>query len=210
MDDLALIVPVRGFSSGKSRLAERLSGEQRARLARALAEVVVDPAHGITTFVVCDEPDVADWAAGRGAVPVVVEARGLNESLTAAQEVIGRQSTAEWLAVVHADLPLARNLGTFLASRAASTAPESIVIVSDDRHDGTNVLFLHRSVLADWRFSYGPGSCASHGDQARSRGLGVEVIDSHELGLDLDTAHDLDDPRVRNFLDSVLPGWSTS
>lgn len=210
MVDLALIVPVRGFSSGKSRLAERLTGEQRARLARALAEVVVDPGHGITTYVVCDEPEVADWAIGRGADPIMVKARGLNESLTASRDVIADRSAADWFAIVHADLPLAHRLGAFLVSQAENTSSTSIVIVSDDRHDGTNVLLLHRSIFADWRFSYGPGSCGSHTDQARARGLEVDLIGSSELGLDLDTAHDLDDPRVRNFLDSVLPGWSTA
>lgn len=210
MNDLALIVPVRGFSSGKSRLAERLSDEQRARLARALAEVVVDTRHGAATFVVCDDPDVADWAIGRGAEPVVVDARGLNESLTAARAAIEARSTAEWFAVVHADLPLAHDLGVVLAEWAGSAGPNSIVIVSDGRHDGTNVLLLRREVFGDWRFSYGPGSCAAHVEQATARGWPVEVRESGDLGLDLDTAHDLDDPRIRNFLDSVIPGWSKS
>lgn len=210
VDDLALIVPVRGFSSGKSRLAERLSGEQRARLARALAEVVVDPRHGISTFVVCDDPDVANWAVGRGAEPVLVEARGLNESLTASRSAIEARTPATWFAVVHADLPLAHDLGGVLGKTVEEISPDSIVIVSDDRDDGTNVLLLRREVFTDWRFSYGPGSCAAHLEQAASRGLGSAVLDSKDLGLDLDTAHDLDDPRVRVFLDSVLPGWSKS
>lgn len=210
VDYLALIVPVRDFSSGKSRLAERLSAEQRARLARALAEVVVDRRHGIPTFVVCDDPHVADWAVGRGAEPVVVEARGLNESLTAARASIEARSAAGWFAIVHADLPLAHDLGVVLAEWAGTAAPNSIGIVSDGRHDGTNVLLVRREVFTDWRFSYGPGSCSAHVTQASSRGLPVEVRESGDLGLDLDTAHDLDDPRIRNFLDSVIPGWSTS
>lgn len=209
VNDLALIVPVRGFSSGKSRLAERLSGEQRARLARALAEVVVDPRHGVSIFVVCDDPDVADWAIGRGAEPVLVEARGLNESLTAARPAIESRSAAERFAIVHADLPLAHDLGVVLRTRVENAAPDAVVIASDGRYDGTNVLLLQRRVFTDWRFSYGPGSCATHIEQATSRGLRVEMLESDDLGLDLDTAHDLDDPRVRTFLDSVLPGWST-
>ena len=207
MDDIALIVPVRSFSSGKSRLAERLAPTERAALARRLAEVVVDPDHGVVTYVVCDDVSIVRWSADRSARPMVVDTHGLNESLTAARQEILADSPAQWFAIVHADLPLAHRLPEDLGAVWSTVRDErGVAIVTDAESDGTNVLVLPRSVFQDWKFVYGPESCRSHRSQAESRRLFVNVIGTGNLSLDLDTARDLDDPRIRTILGSMLPG----
>jgi 2-phospho-L-lactate guanylyltransferase len=207
VDDIALIVPVRSFTSGKSRLADRLAPAERAILARSLADIVVDPDHRIPTYVVCDDPAIAEWSTSRAARPILVGARGLNESLTAARPEILAHSSAKRFAIIHADLPLAHRLAEDLRALSSTTFDEhGVVIVTDAESDGTNVLVLPRSVLQEWEFAYGPDSCSAHRSQAESRGLVVNVIGSGNLSLDLDTARDLDDPRLRTILDSLLPG----
>lgn len=203
MPTVALVVPVRSFASGKSRLANRLEPDQRARLTRALAEVVVDDTHGLPTYVVCDDRDIADWAGNRGAQAVIVSARGLNESLTEALPRVLESTSADWIAIVHADLPLATSLGVELERLLAGRAEDSVVLVTDRAGDGTNVLLIHRNVLTRWTFAYGPGSCTKHRDQAVSIEVRPEVIESNDLSVDLDTEADLDDPRVMTFVQTV-------
>lgn len=203
MPAVALMVPVRSFASGKSRLAHRLEPDQRARLARALAEVVVDVAHGLPTYVVCDVHEIADWATDRGARAVIVAARGLNESLTEARPHVLESTSADWIAIVHADLPLATSLGVELGRLLSGRSDDSVVIVTDRAGDGTNVLLIHRRELARWTFAYGPASCTAHLDQAVSLGLRPEIVESVDLSVDLDTEADLDDPRVMTFVETV-------
>ena len=42
-DRVALVIPVRSFEHGKSRLADHFTPDQRSRLAQAMAEIVVAP-----------------------------------------------------------------------------------------------------------------------------------------------------------------------
>jgi 2-phospho-L-lactate guanylyltransferase len=187
---LAVVVPVRAFDLGKSRLAEMFTPDERQALARAMAEVVVAPASGSDWLVVCDDERIAAWARDRNARPIQVSAHGLNASLDAARGDVLASSPADWIAVAHADLPLAHGLGETVAATLA----------------GSNVVVIPRHLWSNWEFRYGPGSFAAHCTMATELGATVTVIDDPHLATDVDTVDDLD--LVRDFISSTLPHWN--
>jgi len=180
---LAVIVPVKSFTVAKGRLAEVLSPGSREDLARRCAESVVSAAAPATTYVVCADDGIAEWAVGLGASVVRQQTAGLNGAIrdgwTAA--VAGG---ADHILIAHADLPLAV---TF-----AHVPREGAVTIVPDRHrDGTNVMSLPAG--AEFALHYGPGSFPAHTAEAGRRGLECVVIEDSDLSLDLDTAADLEE-----------------
>lgn len=204
---LAVVVPVRAFDLGKSRLAEMFTPDERQALARAMAEVVVAPASGSDWLVVCDDERIAAWARDRNARPIQVSAHGLNASLDAARGDVLASSPADWIAVAHADLPLAHGLGETVAATLAGVDDQPTVLIAPDRHrDGSNVVVIPRHLWSNWEFRYGPGSFAAHCTMATELGATVTVIDDPHLATDVDTVDDLD--LVRDFISSTLPHWN--
>jgi 2-phospho-L-lactate guanylyltransferase len=177
----AVLVPVKAFHLAKARLAPVLGESERVALARRMAATVVAAAAPLPVAVVCDDGDVADWAAGAGAEVVWRPGRGLDQAVAdgvAALEDAGRRRVI----VAHADLPLA----TDLAWVAAFTG---VTIVPDRRDDGTNVMSLPTG--AGFRFAYGPGSFRRHAAEARRLGLGLRVVRDPNLAWDVDVPDDL-------------------
>jgi 2-phospho-L-lactate guanylyltransferase (CobY/MobA/RfbA family) len=78
------------------------------------------------------------------------------------------------------------------------------VIVPDEARDGSNVVVIGSGLVTRWRFLYGTGSFTAH--VAQSRELGVEplVVADDLLSLDLDTPHDLENPKVADQLDRLI------
>lgn len=219
---LAVVVPVRAFDLGKSRLAAWFSPTERASLARAMAEIVVAPrhdaghdsghqtghdtGHDTVWFVVCDDERVAAWAESRRATPIVVSASGLNAALVEARTSILSRTTATHVVISHADLPLAGDLVTLVRDAIDSSSPSSIVIAPDRRRDGTNVIAVPRDRFPEWEFCYGPESFAAHCAIAARLGLDAHVLDDTGLATDVDTVDDL--ALVRDFIAATLPHWS--
>ena len=180
----ALVVPLRAFDLGMERLAGSLDREERSRLARRLADRVVDAALGLTSAVVSSAPEVVEWAATRGLE--VLEDPG---SLDAAAEAGRRWARANGFArivVAHADLADVTSFDPV----ARDAAREIVTLVPDHRDDGTPVLSV--PVAVDFRFSYGPNSFRRHAAEARRLGVGLRVVRSAALGFDVDTPDDLE------------------
>ncbi len=180
----AVLIPVKSFDLAKGRLADAIGAEERAELARTMAERVVAAARPLPTFVVCGADDVAAWAEGVGAEAIRFEPPGLNPAVAhGAAELAGRGF--EHLIVAHGDLPLARELA-WLARF------DGVTIVADRRGDGTNVLAL--PLGTEFEFRYGAASARAHRAEARRVGLTHRTIDDPDLGWDVDTPDDLDLP----------------
>ena len=211
---LAVVVPVRAFDLGKSRLAEWFSPAEREILARTMAEIVVAPRDdsgddsGDDTdwFVVCDDARVAAWAESRRATPILVSASGLNAALVEARASILPRTAATHVVISHADLPLAGDLVASVRDAIGSSRPSSIVIAPDRRHDGTNVIAVPRDRFPEWEFCYGPDSFAAHRTVATRLGLDTFVLEDAGLATDVDTVDDL--VLVRDFITATLPHWS--
>lgn len=178
---VAVLVPVKSFAEAKRRLAPALEPPERARLARAMATSVLVSAAPLPTAVVCDDADVAAWARDLGALVVWEPERGLNRAVEAGVARLGGAG-ARRVIVVHADLPLARDLGW--VGRFAG-----VTLVPDRRGGGTNAICVPAG--AGFAFSYGPGSFARHGAEARRLGLALRVVREPSLAADVDLPDDL-------------------
>lgn len=174
-------MPVKAFGQAKLRLAPALSPSERQSLARTMATHVVRSSGPLPAFVVCDDPDVAEWAESVGAGVLWEPGRGLN--LAVEEGVRQLEEMGGSLVVVAAgDLPLAEDLG-WVADF------DGITLVPDRHRDGTNVIGLPAGT--GFGFSYGPGSFGRHLAAGKSTGRRVRVVTSDRLAWDIDRPEDL-------------------
>ena len=178
---LAVIVPVKSFTLAKGRLAGTLTDGEREDLARSCAEHVVAAARPHTVYVVCDDPEIEQWARSHGARTVRQVSPGLNGAVHDGW-IAAKDAGFDHVIVAHADLPLATSLD--------HVAHEGFVTIVPDRHnDGTNVLSMPAD--CDLVLHYGPGSFFAHLEEVVARDIPHRVIHDDDLALDLDTADDL-------------------
>lgn len=181
-DDTLVIVPLKAFSSAKSRLASVRTPSEREALARSLASGVLDALSGRRVIVVrgSDDVELDAWAAERG-VATVVAPPGLDQAAFTGREN-ARERQIGRIVVCHADLSRPSDLSVVL------DRPGSFVV--PDRHlDGTNLLALPSD--SDFEFAYGPGSLKRHLDEAVRCGIDLTIIEDTDLGIDIDEPADL-------------------
>lgn len=194
-----VVVPVRGFAQGKSRLAATLEPAQRARLnrelfARTLAAVTAACGRAERCIVVSPDRDVRHHATALGAAaidePAVcareggVEA-GLNAALATGAQVAARRGALRVL-LLAADLP---GIGADPIARFAAAADEGAAAIAPDRHRrGTNALLLPAGAEAALRF--GANSLAAHRAAFAALGIALREWDDPALAFDLDTPED--------------------
>ncbi len=181
-----VVVPIRGFTSGKARLAEVLGERERADLATTMANAVVDAAGPLPVTIVTSSAEVQAWAQARGLALVDDPGSGLDAAVAAGRDSLRDQGYARVI-VVHADLPRARP-GTL--ARFATVDPSTVTIVPSHRDDGTPVLGIPST--AAFGFAYGVGSAGRHAAVARALGLVVDLVHDAELGFDVDLPEDLE------------------
>jgi 2-phospho-L-lactate/phosphoenolpyruvate guanylyltransferase len=180
------VVPLRAPGSGKTRLAPRLTVEQRAALAGAMLADVCHALEGaaIDRIVVAAGGASAVAAASALGLDVLHDpprCSGLDAALRAA---VGRIGDAGTLLIVTADLPgLTAEDITAVLER-----PEPVVVAPTD--DGGTGALLRRPPDAI-ATAYGPGSAARHLGLAYAAGLPAATIRRHGLAHDLDTWDDL-------------------
>jgi 2-phospho-L-lactate guanylyltransferase len=177
----AVLVPIKAFSEAKVRLAAVLNAADRAALARSLAAGVIAAAGDAAVSVVCDDPEVAEWATRAGAAVIWTPARGLNAAVADGVSALAAQGVA-LVTVAHADLHLVTDL-------TGLGRPDTVVLAPDRRRDGTNVI----AIPADcgFSFSYGAGSFGRHRAEAQRLGLAIEVVERADLAWDVDVPDDL-------------------
>ena len=180
---VAVVIPIKAFEQAKDRLSSVLSADQRRHLARTTALGVIESVQPAALFVVCDNPDVSQWATSNGATVVHQSEPGLN---SADQAGITAAQSFDRVMIVHGDLPLPNRLRELLDSNVASN---TVTIVPDRHRDGTNVLIIPPS--SGFNFHYGSNSFDAHIAEANKLGLQLQIIDDDELALDIDTPDDL-------------------
>lgn len=178
----AVLIPVKAFAEAKLRLAPALGTGQRAALARDMATHVVCSATPLPVAVVCDDGDVADWAASVGAQVVWRPGTGLNGAVRSGVDHLHR-SGHDRVIVAHGDLPLAGPL-------APLGDWSGITLVPDRRNDGTNVIAVPSD--CPFEFAYGRGSFARHLAEAQRLRCSLLILRDPSLGLDIDLPGDLD------------------
>jgi 2-phospho-L-lactate guanylyltransferase len=176
-----VVVPVKAFTRAKVRLSSALAPDERAALARHMAEIVLLAADPLPVIVVCDDDEVREWAERSGAEVVWCPGRGLNGAVSDGVAAL-RAAGVGTAIVAHADLPLATRLD-WLADFPGVT------LVPDRRFDGTNVLAV--PTAAGFRFSYGAGSFGRHRTEAARVELPARIVQDPHLGWDVDLPADL-------------------
>jgi 2-phospho-L-lactate/phosphoenolpyruvate guanylyltransferase len=183
---IVALVPLRSPGAGKTRLATRLSPEQRAALAGAM---LADVCHalagsGVDRLVVAAGGAAAVAAAAALGLEVLhdpPDAGGLDPALRAAAARLGPVGT---LLVVTADLPrlTAEDVDAVLAADAE-------VVVAPTSDGGTGAL-LRRPPTAITT-AYGPGSAGRHLRLAREAARRSAVVRRPGFAPDVDTWEDL-------------------
>jgi 2-phospho-L-lactate guanylyltransferase len=181
-----VIVPVRGFATGKARLSTRLTEAERAALLESMAGTVVAAAGPRPVVVVTSAPEVREWANDLGAA--VIDDPGSLNGAADAGRAYWQQRHATRVVIVHADLPHARSLDA-VDPLGSSAVPSGVLAVACHRRDGTPALSLPAD--APFVFAYGPGSFALHRAEAERCGLPFAEIDDDGLCFDVDTVDDL-------------------
>jgi 2-phospho-L-lactate guanylyltransferase len=181
----AVILPVKSFANAKQRLGERYGGPERAALAVAMVEDVLDELGRVELgplIVVTSEP-----LESAGAV-IVLDDREEGQSAAALLGLArARELSCDRALLVPGDCPLIdRGEVHELASRAESL---DVAVVPDRHGTGTNGLALATDGTFEPQF--GPGSRTRHIEQAEARGLTYEVIHVRGLELDVDTREDV-------------------
>lgn len=174
------VVPLKAPGQRKSRLAERLSVEERDVLAERVA--------GHVGLCVSGEPRISriiqlsvarsggwryKWRRDEG--------RGLNAELNA----LRANSPTHGLLVIHGDLPVLRSAD--IAAMLDAAEANDIALAPDRHERGTNAIAL--SAEACFRFSFGENSLNRHIEEARG---GAQMVRRRGLALDLDTPDDFD------------------
>lgn len=173
------VLPLRGFDSAKTRLAEELSPSARAGVAAAVAERVTRAclAAGWRVVVVSAAPDVIDWCRAHDLDTVTDPGGGLNQAASAAVAVMDEP----WM-VIHGDLPLVTPADL---DGVAEAIQGGSVVLAPSRDGGTNVL----GATGTFPFAYGAGSYARHLAAAAWR-TPLTVVRTG-LAVELDTGTDL-------------------
>ncbi len=187
------IVPVKRFSTAKSRLATVLDTIERAELARLMFEDVLDALALCKEFlagviVVTSDESAAALARSRGAMVVSDAAdNGINAAVRLAIHRID-QSRDDGVIIVPSDIPQLSLDGIFKAVTAIS-APRTLAVVQATEDGGTNLLACRPADVVPLRF--GPHSFGRHCRAALRAGITPRVLAVPELGLDIDRPENL-------------------
>src|SRR5579862_3401367 len=105
---VGVVIPIRSFTFGKSRLAGAFGTGTSATanheaFVRGLADRAVDAAGARPTAVVTSAPEVQEWATGRDLF-VVPDPGSLDAAAAAGREWAAERGLAR-VVIVHADLP---------------------------------------------------------------------------------------------------------
>lgn len=188
--NLWLLLPVKPFSRGKSRLAPMLDDAERAALSQAMFTHVLTTAQRAGdlagAIVISHDHDVLALARRLGAIALIEQAHDLNLALDQARRAAIALG-ADAILVLPADLPLLN--AADLRELYALAAADPSVVMAPSHDGGTNALLLHPANLIE--FAFGANSFRRHQELARAANVQPTVLDTPGLALDIDRPDDL-------------------
>ena len=188
-DGIWAVVPFKGASGAKGRLAAHLSEAERNGLVLAMARDVLTtlsqaPLAGIA--IVSRSDTARELAATFGATFVKETASSLSGAVTEASAFVANHSGAGTM-IIHADLPAV----TTADIHAALRGHEQVTLVPD-RHDiGTNCIVATPPNAMPYQFD--GTSFAPHQALAHEAGIEPRIVRTPGFGLDIDTIDALRD-----------------
>lgn len=182
-----LVLPVKPFAEGKSRLASALPATERERLARTcflhVLETVRSAAADLRVEVHSRCPEVLKLS---GSAAVREQGDTLNAVLEAARQQALKRADTHFI-ILFADLPLLAVADVQVLVQA--TRRTGLALAPDRAGTGTNALGL--SLACDLPFLFGQNSSARFMAAAHARGYVPERVLTPGLATDLDTPEDL-------------------
>lgn len=187
---LALIIPIKELSAGKSRLRHILSHDARTELNRILAMRTLAVANEFRQFArvfVVSKSEKVLTLAQRYSLDVLREPVGatLNDAISFAWSAAQDVGCSELLVVPVDLIYLSADRLNGLIQYGAEA---DVTLVTDASETGTNVIFWKSLKTA--RFLFGPDSAKRHAMDAANRGLRVRVVRDDALSFDLDLPQD--------------------
>lgn len=204
------IVPLRSFSTAKSRLRAQLPGPEVQAVAAEVATGVLDALIGSTAvrrILVVSDADLSGQLMSRHRsepVEVMVQSPGggLNEAVTEAADLLRDQHPGSPLLVIHGDLPY---LTDTEVDQLLGTAAGEDAFVPDCIGTGSTALLLFAGSAR--RPAFGAGSAALH---AQSGFAEIQLPVSSGLRQDLDTPEQYFDYRQRQERKRLIYSASSS
>lgn len=185
------ILPVKGFTEAKQRLAPELTAGPRRALVEAMFSDVITALRRATRIevilVVTSDRTAERIAAGHGADVIEDLGRGHSEAaMLGVNHAI--EAGADRVLLVAGDCPLI-DPGQLDALVTRAAGPRSALIVPDRHGTGTNALLL--TPPDSLTPAFGPDSCDRHHQLALAQETEPDVVSVPSLGLDIDTPEDL-------------------
>lgn len=186
------IIPVKPLKNAKSRLSGVLSPDERYEFAQAMFKHVLSVVTSVPqitgTLVISRDTKALSIARDMGAKTIQEGmVSDLNPALMRATAVVNSWR-AEAVFILPADLPFV-SVEDIKEMMSLGREQNSIVIATDDEHDGTNALLIRPPGLID--YAYGVGSYKRHVDNAHNMGAEVVPYFSERIALDIDVPEDL-------------------
>ena len=157
---------------------------------RALRDVVVDASADAAHATGSDGLPLLTADADRLRIVLQpVDRPGLDAAVDLGREIASEDAATRGpvrLLVAHADLPALTPVD--VEALLAEDAP--VVVATDRRGAGTNLLALEVPASAGFRFRFGPDSRAAHVAEAERLGLRAVVVRRPGTAVDLDTVED--------------------
>lgn len=187
-----VLLPVREFDLGKSRLAGALGPDQRRALNRRFFEHVLGISIAVVgaarCLVVSRSSEVGALAQAAGAGTLAEHGHDLNAALAQGRDAVWHGGGGGALLTLSTDLPHlhADDLRALIAA-----GQHADVVIATDRHGtGTNALWLARP--AAFHFHYGQASRAAHEAEAAGSGWSHTVLVRRGLSHDIDLPAELE------------------
>jgi len=194
---VSALIPAKGFTNAKQRLAPLLDARAREVLAEAMLRDVLGQVVGArgleSVFVVTGDEKVHEIASSLGSEVIREQnERGETEAVTFALAEMQRRKIHSVL-VVPGDIPLVRSSDIELLleqiSRHDGASPFALLTPSHDRM-GTNALLLSPPDVIKLRFGY--DSFTYHLGEVAAQGLPLRVLGNERIALDIDEPRDLE------------------
>ncbi len=200
--NIPLVLPLKGFTTAKQRLAGLFTAAERAALARAMASDVLErlATLQVPMLVVSADGEAQSLARSYGADVIADGTAGQSAAVQLGLQACQRAGQ-EAAATVALDLPGldAREVRALLEGDPAP----GVAAVSDRHGRGTNALRLRPPDAIPLHF--GPDSLREHRREAAARACGFEIMPLASLTVDLDEPED-----VAAFLRAPLAGRTLS
>ncbi len=188
------VVPIKHLSKSKSRLASQLERDALERLCLAMLRDLLSALQATPSLdrvaVVTPDPSVAEATAAAGAIALLRDDPGLNESIDAAIREVGEEGESALVVLGDVAGALPEDLDRLFQAVAEIDA-ERAVALAPARDGGTAAMLRAPADVIPSRF--GPKSAEAHRLAAAELDVPFLEVPLPSLEIDLDRPEDIDD-----------------